>query len=109
MTVIRTMCTNCSADLEMAPADLHLVTYDRGDADFYEFVCPDCGDLVQKPADVHVIRVLRFGKVPETRRQVPAELLDPQRREGGPFTPDDLLDFALALQSMDSVPPELEQ
>lgn len=109
MTVIRTVCLTCTTTLEMGPADVHLVTHDKGDRDFYEFTCPVCDELNRKPADVHVIRVLRFGKVPETRMKVPDEAFDPKRDWVLRLTPDDVLDFVLGLKEMTGLPGELQR
>lgn len=107
MTVIRTICLGCTTTLEMGPADVHLVTHDRGERDFYEFICPVCDELNRKPADIHVIRVLRYGKVPETCIRVPEEAFDPKRDSTLPLTSDDMLDFVLGLKEMDVLPAEL--
>lgn len=104
MTVIRTSCTDCFADLEMGPTDVHLVVHDRGDNDFYEFICPCCSGLIRKPADVYVVKVLRFGQVPETRMKVPDEMFDSKREQPNPITYDDLLDLVVGLRELDSLP-----
>lgn len=101
MTVIRTFCTDCGADLEMGPKDFHLVVFDRGDRDYYEFICPRCTGLIRKPADEYVLKAMRIGRVPETRVQLPDEMFDARRDWELAISYDDLLDFALALRDVD--------
>lgn len=96
MTIIRATCPYCG-DLELSPPDLHLQTYDKPGWDYYEFICPNCCQLIKKPADCHVVTALRIGQVSETRTVLPEEMLDPKRDARAPLDYNDLLDFVLEL------------
>jgi hypothetical protein len=102
VTVIRCLCPYCG-ELELSAKDMHLVTYDRVDRDYYEFICPECEQLVRKSADTYVVGALRSGSVPETRIRLPIEALDEKRAEQVPLTYDDLLDFVLGLGETDEL------
>lgn len=100
-TIIKTLCPYCG-ELQLGPKDLHLQTYDQGDRDYYEFICPECEQLIVKPADKYIVRALRMGRVPETHTLLPDEILDP-KREQGPLGYNDLLDFVLELGVTDDL------
>lgn len=70
-----------------------------GQRSYYAFVCPDCFELVTKPADQRVIRLLVSGGVPTRFWDPPAELLE--SHAGPTLTYDDLLDLHLLLEGPD--------
>lgn len=92
----------------LLPSDVHLKTFAPSDSrDFYEFICPSCGEWVQKAADEADIELLRAGGIPETRVFLPIEALDPARNLTEPLTIDEVLDFQLSLQQVAFLPVEL--
>lgn len=104
MTRIRATCPGCG-EVELRPLDvvLHVVRAEDGevsDGSHYRFSCPDCAELVEKPADERIAQLLTTGGVPveEPAPPVAAEP-HPEAPPAGPrFTPDDLLDLHLALE-----------
>jgi hypothetical protein len=65
----------------------------------YAFVCPECYQTVQKPADRRVVRLLTSGGVPAQPWDPPSEVLE--SRTGPTLTWDDLLDLHLKPESPD--------
>lgn len=105
MTRIRATCPDCG-EVDLLPVDvtLHLVRQgerDVAEGSCYRFVCPDCEELVSKPADERIAQLLETGGV-EVREDVPAPAGHPEQPPGGPaLTPDDLLDLHELLQRED--------
>lgn len=102
VVVVKTWCPTCG-EQDLPANGIRLRTfrpYCTG-RDFYEFNCPECSELIQRPADRYVVRALRTGRVPETKVNLPAEMLDTKRADTRQLTRDDILDFALQLQSTD--------
>lgn len=106
MTRIRATCPSCG-EVELRPVDvvLHLVRSDDGevtDGSHYRFSCPDCTELVEKPADDRIAQLLTTGGVPV---EEPTQLVRPPHPEAPPdgprFTSDDVLDLHLALADPD--------
>lgn len=100
MTTIKASCPVCG-DVELKPAQLRLVVCNRADWSYYAFTCTSCSDEVRKPADDEVIALLVSGGVLAQRWTIPAEALE--ERTGSPISYDDVLDFALALETVDLV------
>jgi hypothetical protein len=73
----------------------------RRDLSFYGFCCPSCGDEVRKHADDEVVALLISGGVPAEPWHIPAEALE--IHTGPAIGYDDVLDFALWLDSHDEV------
>jgi predicted RNA-binding Zn-ribbon protein involved in translation (DUF1610 family) len=109
MTRIRATCPACG-EVELQPQDVvltlrHSDTGLVGDGSSYRFDCPDCFDLVTKPADERIAQLLSNGGVPIEDTD-DGELLDallrpahPERWEGGaPFSADDVLALHELLQ-----------
>lgn len=100
MTTIKATCPTCG-EVGLAPDEIEL-RVDRSDAaeSFYAFTCPSCAELVCKPADDRIIRLLLSGGVqardiePEPVRVKLSERYDYPR-----WTHDDLLDFHLLLDA----------
>jgi len=97
-TRIRATCPSCG-EVELAPPDVELKVCTTAEHSFYAFVCPDCLEMVTKPADERVVRLLVSGGVEAEFWEPPAELLEP--RSGPALTWDDLLDLHLELESPD--------
>lgn len=104
LTVIKAWCPVCG-EQDLSPADVVLHTFqptDRvADRCFYEFICNNCSSLIQRPADMHAVRALRMGQVPEVVIALPVEMLDPKREWALPLRQDDVLDFISQLDSSD--------
>lgn len=111
MTRIRASCPGCG-EVDLRPDDVTLRVVRAvdglvGDGSSYRFCCPDCDELVTKPADERIAQLLSTGGVPiedagtaELEAQLLAELLPPhpESPRGGPrLTHDDLLDLHLQL------------
>ena len=104
MTRIRANCPGCG-EVDLTPPDVTLrITRAAdglvGDGSTYRFLCPDCFELVTKPADSRIAQLLSTGGVPieesgdldhflETLRPPHPE----QPAEGPQLTVDDLLDL----------------
>ena len=110
MTTIRATCPNCG-EVDLRPDEIEL-TIVRADSDpvgpesHYSFACPVCNELVLKPADERIARLLTTGGVRITMSdgihatsQAPVDVTShADGAAGGPaFTYDDLLDFHLLL------------
>lgn len=94
MTTIKASCPGCG-EVELTSEDVTLRVASHAPLSYYQFTCPQCQDLVRKPADDHIVSLLMSGGVPAEVWEVPAEALEPR---GGPdLTYDDLLDFVLQL------------
>jgi hypothetical protein len=90
----------CCGDVELKPAQVRLVLCTVQDWSYYAFGCTHCGAEVRKPAGVEVQGLLRTGGVRVEHWVVPAEALE---THGGPaISYDDVLDFALRLQALDT-------
>lgn len=114
MTRIRATCPVCG-EVDLRPADIELeivrdVLTDVGEGSCYRFSCPTCEDLVTKPADERIARLLTSGGVPVSDGQdtltheVAAPTLPPhpEAPPAGPaFTHDDLLDLHQLLDDAD--------
>lgn len=107
MTRIRAKCPQCG-EVDLRPHDIQLEIVrtfvgEVADGSNYRFLCPDCQEIVTKPADERIARLLATGGVPITVSG--DELIDrlanehPEFPPDGPaFTHDDLLDFHLLLE-----------
>jgi hypothetical protein len=104
MTTIKASCPVCG-DVSLTPQDVSLVVCSHDEWSYYAFSCPTCQDEVRKPADDEIIALLISGGVKAENWHVPAEALEVH--QGGSLTYDDLLDFALWLDSHDRVTAEL--
>jgi hypothetical protein len=94
VTTIKASCPACG-EVELTSDDIRLRVCSHGPLSYYSFTCPECNDLVRKPADDHIVSLLMSGGVRAEVWEVPAEALEPK---GGPeLTYDDLLDFVLQL------------
>jgi hypothetical protein len=60
----------------------------------YNFGCPSCLNVITKPADERIVRLLASGGVPVHEWPPPRQVPD-----GPPLTYDDLLDFHTLLQT----------
>jgi hypothetical protein len=117
VTRIRASCPICG-EVDLRPDDvtLRVVKADGGlvgEGSCYRFCCPDCDELVTKPADERIAQLLSTGGVPiETVDDVddvagPAleHIADPRPLHpefppaGAPFTMDDVLDLHLKLST----------
>lgn len=110
MTRIRATCPSCG-EVELTASDLVLAVVGSAtevqEATTYRFECPDCEDLVVKPADSRISRLLTSGGV--AVEYTSATHLDdelaalsagthPEHPRPGPLlTADDLLDLHLLL------------
>ncbi len=100
MTTIKASCPGCG-EVELTSDDVTLMVCNKAPLSYYTFVCPDCIDEVRKPADEEVVALLVSGGVLAERWTIAAEALE--ERVGPVINHDDVLDFALALASVDLV------
>jgi hypothetical protein len=98
MTTIRAQCPSCG-DVRLTAADLTVRVCSDDDRGSYQFRCPGCDAPVAKPASAHIVELLVSSGVRLEMWRRPAELLE--ARSGPPLTPDDLLDFHVALERPD--------
>lgn len=109
MTRIRASCPGCGeVDLRPDEVTLRVVRAPDGlvaDGSSYRFTCPDCEEMVTKPADERIAQLLSTGGVPVEEAATHDEDLRPPHPErppsGPPLTPDDLLDLHLLLAEED--------
>lgn len=94
--IIKAACPVCG-EVDLEASEITLRISPVAGASGYSFVCPECGCLVEKPADGRVVQLLVSGGVRAQTLDVPAEVLE--RRAGPPISYDDVLDFALAVSS----------
>lgn len=110
MTRIRANCPACG-EVDLLPGDVTLrivrqVGGEVGNGSCYRFACPDCAEVVRKPADERIAQLLTTGGVPVEEVAEGEAILEadlpphPERPVGGaPLTHDDLLDLHLKLQT----------
>jgi hypothetical protein len=104
MATIKASCP-CCGDVDLTPAQVRLVVCSVPDWSYYAFGCAGCGDEIRKPASTQVQGLLRTGGVKVEQWVVPAEALE--EHDGPAITYDDVLDFALRLEALDSPVPAL--
>ncbi len=100
MTTIKASCP-CCGDVDLTPPQVRLVVCSMQKWSYYTFVCPQCTDEIRKPAAPEIVQLLITGGVVAERWNVPAEALEEHR--GPVIAYDDVLDFALWLDSVDLV------
>ncbi|MFB9376486.1 hypothetical protein ACFFKU_12140 [Kineococcus gynurae] len=100
MTTIKASCP-CCGDVELTPKQVRLVVCSAKDRSYYAFDCAKCGDEVRKPAGEDVVALLVSGGVKVERWIIPAEAME--EKLGGTIAWDDVLDFALVLDSCDDL------
>jgi hypothetical protein len=94
VTTIKASCPSCG-EVELTSDDISLRVCSHGPLSYYTFTCPECIELVRKPADDHIVSLLMSGGVRAEVWEVPAEALEP--KAGPDLSYDDLLDFVLQL------------
>lgn len=92
-------CPTCGQIRTTAPKIRLLVCNNAPGRSTYEFVCPVCAQLVVKPASDQVISMLMTVGIRAELWNLPAELLE--AHAGQPIGYDDILDFALDLDTAD--------
>lgn len=104
MTRIRATCPMCG-EVDLRPNDIELqivreVLDEVADGSCYRFSCPTCTEVVTKPADERIARLLRTGGVAVVEPAGPA--VHPEQPPTGPaLTHDDLIDFHHLLERAD--------
>jgi predicted RNA-binding Zn-ribbon protein involved in translation (DUF1610 family) len=94
VTTIKASCPSCG-EVELTSDDIALRVCSHGPLSYYSFTCPECLELIRKPADDHIVSLLMSGGVRAEVWEVPAEALEP--KAGPDLSYDDLLDFVLQL------------
>ena len=113
MTKIRATCPSCGeVDLTADDIELEVLRDEHepvADGSCYRFCCPDCEQIITKPADERIARLLASGGVRIFANGEPVEDIDerpvvpelPPHPEmpaaGAALTHDDLLDFHFLL------------
>ena len=107
MTRIRATCPICG-EVDLRPDDIELeivrdVLTEVGAGSCYRFSCPTCTDVVTKPADERIAKLLTTGGVEVVEAPaVPQAPPHPEAPPSGPrFSADDLLDFHQLLERED--------
>lgn len=107
MTRIRATCPVCG-EVDLRPHDIELEIVrepmaDVGQGSCYRFSCPTCTDVVTKPADERIAKLLTTGGVPVIEAEdLPDLPPHPELPNDGPrFTTDDLIDFHQLLERAD--------
>jgi predicted RNA-binding Zn-ribbon protein involved in translation (DUF1610 family) len=104
MTVIRARCPRCG-EVDLVPEDVALTVARGGAGSSYAFECPECGDLVRKPADRRTVAILMSAGIePGEPVDVAPALRDRDAIEplgeaayAPALTLDDLIDFHFLL------------
>jgi len=92
-------CPRCGV-VELERDQVWLVLASEVDLSHYAFACPGCEQVVRHHADADIVDVLLPLLAVETL-DVPAEALEV--RTGPALTADDLIDFCLALDALDTL------
>ncbi len=100
MTTIKASCPSCG-DVELTPQQVRLVVCSVKSWSYYAFTCTTCLEEVRKPAGRDVVALLISGGVVAEPWAVPAEALE--EHDGPALDYDDVLDFALWLDTADLV------
>lgn len=100
MTTIKASCP-CCGDVDLTPPQVRLVVCSVPKWSYYTFVCPQCHDEVRKPAAPEIVQLLMTGGVVAERWDIPAEAME--EHHGPVIAYDDVLDFALWLDSVDLI------
>lgn len=98
MTIIQASCFSCG-DVELTPQQVRLVVCTVRSWSYYAFTCTTCHEEVRKPATREVVTLLHSAGVVVEPWSVPAEALE--EHEGPKIDYDDVLDFALWLNTAD--------
>lgn len=104
MTTIKATCPRCG-DVDLVPGQVHVTVARELGWSTYTFTCVECSDEVCRDADADVVQLLSGAGVRVDRLEIPMEYLEARvmERIHGPLTSDDLLDFALWLDSTDDL------
>lgn len=109
MTRIRATCPVCG-EVDLRPHEIELeiirdVLAEVAEGSCYRFSCPTCTDVVTKPADERIAKLLTTGGVPVVEADdFIAAGLEPHPEDppyGPGFTADDVIDFHQLLGSAD--------
>lgn len=104
MATIKATCPMCG-DVDLTPRQVRVRVIEALEEHLarrtYVFSCPECHQQVEKPADLEVVRLLTSAGVHVSLVPVPAEARE--AHTGAPLGYDDLLDFALWLDTHDAV------
>jgi hypothetical protein len=65
--VFRAACPDCRGSFELTASALRLAIGGSHKTTFYSFTCPDCGEMVRKPAGDRIIELLTDGGVSTMR------------------------------------------
>jgi hypothetical protein len=97
VTIVVASCPTCG-QVQLPPEVVHLVLCTPRARSSYWFPCPGCREAIRKPADEHIISLLKGADVPVTLLAVPLEALEPH--SGPPLTANDVLDALLELEQL---------
>lgn len=96
MTTIRANCPHCG-EVSLTPVMINLQTcLTQMDLSSYHFECPDCQQMIDKPATEHIVAMLMSGGVTSHQWTIPKEWFEPKR--GPRIGYDDLLDLAMGME-----------
>lgn len=100
MTTIKATCPTCG-DVDLTPEDVTVTVARELGWSTYTFRCATCADAVCKPADEEVVQLLTGAGVRIEMLDIPLEYLEARiiSRTTTPMTRDDILDFALWLET----------
>lgn len=97
MTTIKASCPACG-DRQLRAGDIECVEI-LGGIGWYAFTCTACGGRVHKPADAHIVDLLRSGEVAVVTTFIPPEATE--AHHGAPLTDSDVADLVLDLALWD--------
>lgn len=102
MTTIKATCPVCG-DVDLSPAEVYVTVAGETSWATYTFCCSSCHESIEKPADEEIVALLSSAGVRVDR--VPPEALE--SHQGPTLSYDDILDFALWLESHDYIASDL--
>lgn len=107
MSTITAKCQECLRDIEdLRPTAILMTVYDcdpTGEQGYYSFFCPRCTEQSRCDLNAAIITALKSVGVRTHVVHVPEEALEP--KNGPPISPDDILDFHIAINGLEVIAP----
>lgn len=99
MPMVQVNCRDCG-EVTIPGYVIYVMRCVETGSDTYIFICPVCCMRECRPADAHIVDILRSTGACERLWHLPPELTKSIIREGPPITIDDVLDFTAALRTL---------
>lgn len=102
---IKVACSICG-DAYLSIDDIHVYTFELGGEGDYEFKCPICHDVIRRPTNAVMVRMLLNSGVMYTLLPFSIELTE-VRGSGDPVGCDEVIDAHLLLENDEAFAGEL--